>query len=65
MNSLLEAIVKKAEGEIAVAKANISVYMRNATAIGDHPNIVEAVESQVERIAEAHERISTIEKYLK
>ena len=65
MNSLLEAIVKKAEGEIAVAKANISVYMRNATAICDHPNIVEAVESQIERIAEAHERISTIEKYLK
>jgi 4-aminobutyrate aminotransferase-like enzyme len=39
--------------------------MRNATAIGDHPNIVEAVESQIDRIAEAHEKISTIEKYLK
>ncbi len=63
-NSLLEAIIKKAEGEIAVAKANISVYMRNSAAIGDHPNIVEAIETQIERIAEAHEKISTIEKYL-
>jgi|TARA_B100000902_G_C26732343_1_gene631974 hypothetical protein len=65
MNSLLEAIIKKAEGEIAVAKANISVYLRNSVAIGDHPNIVEAIETQLDRIAEAHEKISTIEKYLK
>ncbi len=63
-NSLLEAIIEKAKGEIAVAKANISVYMRNSVAIGDHPNIVEAIETQIERIAEAHEKISTIEKYL-
>lgn len=65
MNSILKSIIKKAEGEIAVAKANISVYLRNPVAIGDHPNIVEAVETQLDRIAEAHEKISTIEKYLK
>ena len=63
MNSLLEAIIKKAEGEIAVAKANISVYLRNPTAIGDHPNIVEAIETQIDRIAEAHEKIETIKEH--
>ena len=65
MNNILKSIIKKAEGEIAVAKANISVYLRTPVAIGDHPNIVEAVETQLDRIAEAHEKISTIEKYLK
>ncbi|MAK80306.1 hypothetical protein [Phenylobacterium sp.] len=63
MNSLLEAIIKKAEGEIAVAKGNISVYLRNPTAIGDHPNIVEAIETQIDRIAEAHEKIETIKEH--
>ena len=63
MNYLLEAIIKKAEGEIAVAKANIMVYQRNPTAIGDHPNIVEAIETQIAIIAEAHEKIETIKEH--
>jgi len=63
MNSMMEAIIKKAEGEIAMAKANIAVYLRNPVAIGDHPNIAEAIESQIDRIAEAHEKIEIIQKH--
>lgn len=29
MNYLLEALIKKLEGEVAMAKANIQVYMTN------------------------------------
>ena len=41
---LLDALVLKLEGEIAVAKANIEVYKKNAAGIGEHPDIVEAIE---------------------
>ena len=34
MNFLLQALVKKLEGEIEVAKANIKVYERNPVGIG-------------------------------
>ena len=51
MNYLIEALVKKLEGEIAVATANIDVYCKNAAGIGEHPDIVEAIETQIARIA--------------
>jgi|TARA_B100002019_G_scaffold278708_1_gene279842 hypothetical protein len=58
MNYLIEALVKKLEGEIAVAKANIDVYCKNAAGIGEHPDIVEAIETQIARIAEAEDKLN-------
>ena len=54
---LLEALILKLEGEIAIAKANIEVYKSNAAGIGEHPDIVEAIETQVAKIAEADDKI--------
>ena len=63
MNYLLEALIKKLEGEIALAKANIQVYIDNPAGIGEHPDVVQAVESQIEAIANAEEKIDTIRKH--
>jgi hypothetical protein len=60
---MLEALIKKLEGDIAVAKANIDVYLNHSVGIGEHPDIVEAVDTQVAKIAEADEKIETIRKY--
>lgn len=60
MNFMLEALVKKLEGEIAIAEANILVYTRNSVGIGEHPEVVEAIETQVSKIAEAQDKINTI-----
>jgi len=59
---ILEALILKLQGEIAVAKANIDVYKKNPAGIGEHPDIVEAVETQVTKIAEAQDKIDTIIK---
>lgn len=59
---MLEALIKKLEGEIAVAKANIEVYLNHSVGIGEHPNVVEAIETQVEVMATAQEKIDTIRK---
>lgn len=58
MNHLIEALVKKLEGEVAIARANIKVYTSNAAGIGEHPDIVEAIETQIQKIADAEEKIS-------
>lgn len=60
---MLEALVLKLRGEIAVAKANVDVYLNNAAGIGEHPDIVEAIETQIEKIATAEEKIETIQKH--
>lgn len=63
MSNLLKALLKKLRGDIAVAKANISIYETHPAGIGEHPNLVEAVESQIEIIAEAEDKIQVIKKY--
>ena len=60
---MLNALTKKLEGEIAVAKANIDIYLSNAVGIGEHSDILEAIEIQIEKIATAHEKIEIINDY--
>ena len=58
MSYLIEALVKKLEGEIAMARANIQVYTKNAAGIGEHPDVVEAIETHIHKIAEAEDKIA-------
>ena len=62
MNYLLEALCKKLEGEIAVCKANILAYQRKSVGIGEHPEIVEAIEEQVAKLAEAEDKLETVKR---
>jgi len=59
---MLDALIKKLEGEIAVAKANVDVYLNHSVGIGEHPDVVEAIETQIEKMAAAQEKIDTIRK---
>ena len=53
----------KLEGDIAIAKANVEVYRSNPAGIGEHPGIVEAIETEIAKIAEANDKIETIKKF--
>jgi len=63
MNYLLIALCDKLEAEIAVAEANIQVYMSNPAGIGEHPDIVQAIETQVEAIANAEDKLHAIHEH--
>ena len=61
---LLEALKASAIGNIKRAKMNIEVYLSNSVGIGEHPDVMGAIESQIDLIAKEEERIHVIEKYL-
>ena len=58
---ILEALRKKYESDIASARANIQVYIDNPAGIGEHPDLVSAVDEQVTLLAEAEDKLSTLE----
>jgi len=62
-DALIEAAKKQAEGEIAVHRANIEVYKTMPAGIGEHSDIVEAVMSELDKMAAAYDRLEMIEKY--
>jgi len=63
MNYLFTALIKKLEGDVELAQANLLTYQRNSVGIGEHPDIVEAMETQVAKIAEAEDKINAIKKH--
>ena len=61
---LLQALITKLEGDIEVAKANILVYTRQSVGIGEHIDIVETIDKEIEKIADAHDKIEAIKNLL-
>jgi hypothetical protein len=53
---ILEALASKYEGQIQEARANIEIYLSNPAGIGEHSDIISAVDCQVTKIAEAAEK---------
>jgi len=60
---LIEAVKKHAEGHIAKHIANIEVYLSNPVGIGEHNQIVEAIEEQLDQIAKYNDQIEMIENF--
>lgn len=62
-NILLQALRTHLTGKVAYHRANIDVYLASPVGIGEHPDIMEAVESELGKLAEADEKLTTLEKY--
>lgn len=54
---MLEALIKKYEGEIAVAQATIRIYMNNSVGIGEHPQHAEEIDTLLATIADRQDKI--------
>ena len=59
--SILKALRLKYEGQIAEAKSNIDIYLSNPVGIGEHPEVLEAIDTQVNKIAEAEDRLMVLD----
>jgi hypothetical protein len=64
-NQLLKAARMHAEAELELHKTNIMVYLENSTGIGEHSDIVEAIQQELDKMASANDRLEMLEKYFK
>ena len=51
-NRMLQATIAHAEGKIAYHRANVEVYLENPAGIGEHPDVMESLVSEMKQIAE-------------
>ena len=61
----MKALELKYQGAIAEAKANIEIYLTNSAGIGEHPEILSAIDTQVEIIAEATDKLVVLVEHFK
>ena len=57
-------LVKRYEGDIAAATANIEVYQSNPVGIGEHPDVVAAMDMEVTKLADAEDKLETVKNLL-
>ena len=62
-NILIQAIRSHLTGNISKHHANIQVYMNSSTGIGEHSDIVETIELELEQMATYHDKLEMLTKY--
>jgi len=60
---MLDALRDNAVGNIEKAKVNIEIYLHNPVGIGEHPDVLAAVQEQLDIIAHEEERIEVLDKH--
>jgi hypothetical protein len=62
-NKILAAVKSHAQGHIDKHLANIEVYLNNPVGVGEHPDIIEAIEQELKIVAEYQDQLDIIDKY--
>jgi len=60
---LLNALRDKYEAEISAAHATINIYLDNAVGIGEHPQHLEEIDKQLDKIAQAEEKLAALDNF--
>ena len=64
-DKLIKALLAHAQGDIQKHVANVEVYLENPAGIGEHSDVVEAIEKEIDTIAKYHDQIEVIKTYFK
>jgi len=60
---LLKAVRSHAQGHIDKHVANIEIYLNQSVGIGEHSDIVESIEQELEEIAKYQDQLDILAKY--
>jgi hypothetical protein len=55
-----DALIKKLEGDIAVAKADINLFMEKPIGVAEHIDYVATAEKKLEILATAEDKLSSL-----
>ena len=58
-----QALKARYKAEIAIAKAELSNYFENTVGVGDHPHIIDSMDELVGQIAQAEEKLTSLEYF--
>ena len=59
---MITALVQDCHAKIALAKMNVYVLLNNPVGVGDHPNIMETIQEQVDIISQNKDRLNVLQE---
>ena len=61
--AILDALEARYNSQLAEADATIKIYLENSVGIGEHPQHIEEIDKQLQKIADAQEKLEVIKSF--
>ena len=61
--AIIDALEARYEAQILEADATLKIYLENSVGIGEHPQHIDEVDKQFEKIAAAQEKLEVLEDF--
>ena len=61
--NILNNQIKYYDGLIAKHQQNVDIYLNQPVGIGEHSDVMAAIDNEINSIAQAHEKIEIIKEY--
>ena len=62
---IIKSLLSHAQGQIAKHKANVEIYLKSPVGIGEHSDLIQSIETELDTMAKYQEQIDIINKYFK
>ena len=59
----IKALLAHAQGDLQKHLTNVEIYLENPVGIGEHSDITEAIQEELDKIARYHDQIEVVNKY--
>jgi hypothetical protein len=63
--TLLQAVRAHAMGHVQKHRANVEVFLTNAVGVGEHPDVIDSIEKELDEMARYNDQVEMIDKYFK
>ena len=61
--AIIDALEARYEAQILEADATLQIYFEKPVGIGEHPQHIDEVDKQIEKIANAEEKIKVLQQF--
>ena len=61
--AIIQALEDRYNAQISEADATIKIYLENSVGIGEHPQHIDEVDKQLQKISEAQEKLNELQAY--
>ena len=61
--AILDALRARYEAEIAEADATANIFLDNSVGIGEHPQHIEEIDKQLQKIVDAAEKLKELQAF--
>ena len=64
-DAILQALEDRYNAQISEAEATLKIYLEEPVAIGEHPQHLEEIDKQLDKIAQAEEKLDALDAFRK